>query len=73
MHCLQKLYKIVARHSCRAAFSIQGGNMEALFEEKEVEMEVDLNKRFHFPSELVVKRYEDSNIIIYTEGVLWLV
>lgn len=47
--------------------------MEPLFEEKDVEMEVDLNKRFHFPSELVVKRYEDNNIIIYTEGVLWLV
>lgn len=47
--------------------------MEPLFEEKEVEVEVDLNKRFHFPSELVVKRYKDNNIIIYTEGVLWLV
>lgn len=47
--------------------------MEPLFEEKDVEMEVDLNKRFHFPSELVVKRYGDKNIVIYTEGVLWLV
>lgn len=47
--------------------------MEPLFEEKDVEMEADLNKRFHFPSELVVKRYEDNNLIIYTEGVLWLV
>ena len=47
--------------------------MEPLFEEKDVEMEVDLNKRFHFPSELVVKKYENNNIIIYTEGVLWLV
>lgn len=47
--------------------------MEPLFEEKDVEMEVDVNKRFHFPSELVVKRYEDKNLVIYTEGVLWLV
>lgn len=47
--------------------------MDHLFEEKDVEMEVDLNKRFHFPSELVVKKYEGNNIIIYTEGVLWLV
>ena len=54
-------------------FSHREGKMEPLFEEKEVEVEVDLNKRFHFPSELVVRRYKDNNIIIYTEGVSWLV
>ncbi len=47
--------------------------MEPLFEEEDVEMEVDLNKRFHFPPELVIKRYGDYNLVIYTEGVLWLV
>lgn len=47
--------------------------MEPLFEEEDVEIEVDLNKRFHFPPELVVKRYGDNNLVIYTEGVLWLV
>lgn len=47
--------------------------MEPLFEEKDVEMEIDVNKKFHFPSEVVVKKYKNNNLIIYTEGVLWLV
>lgn len=37
--------------------------MEPLFEEEDVEMEVDLNKRFHFPPELVIKRYGDYNLV----------
>lgn len=40
---------------------------------KTVEMEVDVNKKFHFPAELVAKKYKNNNLIIYTEGVLWLV
>lgn len=47
--------------------------MKPLFEEKDVEVEVSLNKRFHFPLELAYKKYKDKNLIIYTEGVLWLV
>ncbi|MBE5976605.1 MAG: radical SAM protein [Paenibacillaceae bacterium] len=47
--------------------------MKPLFEEEDVEIEVDVNKKFIFPADLVVKRYEDSNLVIYTEGVLWLV
>jgi len=47
--------------------------MEELFEEQSVEVEIDLNKRFQFPSNIVIKKYDNKNLIIYTEGVLWLV
>lgn len=47
--------------------------MEPLYDEKEVEFEVDLNKKFQFPSNIVIKKFEDKNLVIYTEGVLWLV
>ena len=47
--------------------------MEPLFEEEEVEEEVDLDKRFQFPKDVVIKKFEDKNLVIYTEGVLWLV
>ena len=46
--------------------------MDPLYEEQEVEFEVDLNKKFQFPIDLVVKKYENKNLVIYTEGVLWL-
>lgn len=47
--------------------------MEPLYEENEVEVEIDLNKKFEFPSNIVIKKFEDKNLVIYTEGVLWLV
>ena len=47
--------------------------MEPLFEEEEVEEEVDLDRRFQFPKDVVIKKFEDKNLVIYTEGVLWLV
>ncbi|XME01987.1 radical SAM/SPASM domain-containing protein [Lachnospiraceae bacterium C1.1] len=47
--------------------------MEPIFEEEEVEMEIDLDKRFQFPNDVVIKRFENKNLVIYTEGVLWLV
>ena len=47
--------------------------MEPLFEEKEVTIEVDLGKRFQFPENIVIRKVEDKNLVIYTEGVLWLV
>ena len=47
--------------------------MEPLFEEIEVELEIDLAKKFQFPKKIVIKRYENKNLVIYTEGVLWLV
>ena len=54
-------------------FYFLGGNMEPLFEEIEVELEIDLAKKFQFPKKIVIKRYENKNLVIYTEGVLWLV
>ena len=64
--------RAVARHkSCY--FFIIGRNMEPLFEEEEVEEEVDLDRRFQFPKDVVIKKFEDKNLVIYTEGVLWLV
>lgn len=47
--------------------------MEPLFEEQTVEEEIGLDKIFHFPAEISIKKYEDKNLVIYTEGVLWLV
>lgn len=47
--------------------------METLFEEEVIEKEVDCNKRFKFPENIVIRRFEDKNLVIYTEGVLWLV
>ena len=54
-------------------FYFLGGNMEPLFEEIEVELEIDLAKKFQFPKKIAIKRYENKNLVIYTEGVLWLV
>lgn len=47
--------------------------MEPLFEEEDVEEEIDCTKRFQFPKNIVIKKFENKNLIIYTEGVLWLV
>lgn len=47
--------------------------MEPLFEEEEVTVEVDLGKKFHFPENVVIRRIENKNLVIYTKGVLWLV
>lgn len=46
--------------------------MEPLYEENEVEVDIDLDKRFQFPTDIAIKRFEDKNLVIYTEGVLWL-
>ena len=47
--------------------------MEKHPEEKSVEFEIDLNQRFTFPNDIVIKKFENKNIVIYTKGVLWLV
>ena len=47
--------------------------MEQLFEENKVEVEIDLSKTFQFPSQIAIRKFEGKNLVIYTEGVLWLV
>ena len=47
--------------------------MELIFEEENVEAEIDINKRFQFPKDIVIRKFENKNLIIYTKGVLWLV
>lgn len=47
--------------------------MDTLYEEELVEVDVDCNKRFKFPENIVIRKFEDKNLVIYTEGVLWLV
>lgn len=48
--------------------------MEPLFEEEaEVEKEIDCTKRFQFPDNIVIRKFDNKNLVIYTEGVLWLV
>lgn len=53
---------------CRATFYL-GRIMKPLFEEEEV----DLGKRFQFPKNVVIRKFENRNLVIYTEGILWLV
>lgn len=43
------------------------------YEENEREEEVDLTKVYHFPDELVLREYNGFFLVIYTEGILWLV
>ena len=43
------------------------------YEENEREAEVDLTKVYCFPKELVVRKHNGVYLIIYTEGILWLV
>ena len=65
-------YRIIARQYV-VLFVILGGSMELIFEEENVEAEIDINKRFQFPKDIVIRKFENKNLIIYTKGVLWLV
>ncbi len=43
------------------------------YEVTEREAEVDLTKVYHFPEKLVLRKYKDIYLVIYTEAILWLV
>lgn len=43
------------------------------YEENDREAEIDISKVYHFPKELAMHRYKDVYLIIYTEGIMWLV
>lgn len=43
------------------------------YEENDREAEVDISRVYHFPDEIVIKKYDDIFLVIYTEGILWLV
>lgn len=47
--------------------------MESLFDEESMQTEIDINTKFRIPKEIVVRKYLNHNLVIYTEGVLWLV
>lgn len=38
-----------------------------------VEMEIDISKAYNFPSEIHIHKYGDVFLVIYTEGVMWMV
>ena len=42
-------------------------------EEKTIEVEIDINKVYHFPKQISITKYKDYFLVIYTEGILWLV
>lgn len=42
--------------------------MEPLFEEIEVELEIDLAKKFQFPKEIAIKRYENRILLYIQKG-----
>ena len=44
-----------------------------IYEYEENEAEIDLTKIYSFPKELVIKEYKGVYLVIYTEGILWLV
>jgi len=43
------------------------------YEENDREAEIDITKVYHFPNEIVIKKYNGVYLAIYTEGILWLV
>ena len=46
---------------------------QEIYEYEENEAEIDLTKIYSFPKELVIKEYKGVYLVIYTEGILWLV
>ena len=38
-----------------------------------VETEIDLRKTYDFPNEIVINKHNDVFLVIYTEGIMWLV
>lgn len=47
--------------------------MDSIFEDEDVETELDQRKVYKFPNNIVIRKFENKNLVIYTEGVLWLV
>lgn len=47
--------------------------MEIQGQEELVEAEIDVAKRYVFPSEIETRKYGDKYLVIYTEGISWLV
>ena len=41
--------------------------------ENEKEAEIDLSKVYSFPDELVIRKYGEAYLVIYTKGISWLV
>lgn len=42
-------------------------------EDRVIEAEIDINKRYLFPKELEIVKYKNAHLVIYTEGIMWLV
>ncbi|MBO4997069.1 MAG: radical SAM protein [Lachnospira sp.] len=40
---------------------------------KTIEVEIDVSKKYKFPKELVIVKYNDTYLVIYTQGIMWLV
>ncbi len=38
-----------------------------------IEAEIDINKRYLFPKELEIVEYKNTYLVIYTQGIMWLV
>ena len=38
-----------------------------------VEVDLDISKRYLFPKELEIVKYKDWYLVIYTEGIMWLI
>lgn len=38
-----------------------------------VEAEIDLKKIYNFPNEIAIRKHNDVFLVIYTEGIMWLV
>ena len=42
-------------------------------EDRVIEAEIDINKRYLFPKELEIVEYKNTYLVIYTQGIMWLV
>lgn len=47
--------------------------IDAREEDSVIEVEIDISKRYLFPKELEIVEYKDTYLVIYTEGIMWLV
>ena len=48
-------------------------HLENVSAAKTIEAEINLDKRYKFPSQLFLKKWNETYLVIYTEGVNWIV
>ena len=47
--------------------------MSDIIEEKEIELELDLDKFYSLPNEIKIIKHNNVYLAIYTEGISWII